>query len=460
MKLSLLLRNFSDYQIYGNKNVTVGSLSGDSRNVKRNGLFVAIKGLTVDGHDYISQAIDNGAKVLFGEMKPKKAWLEKITYVQIKDTRSVLGILASTWYDNPSEKLKVIGVTGTKGKTTTVHMIHHVLNSLGKNAGMISSITYPGLHVTTPGSVEIHKILKSMASQRKKYAVIEVSSHAIDQKRIAGVEFEVGVLTNISPEHLDYHKNLKRYKETKMSFIKSVRKRIICPKTTKLNICTGKFNNLNAEAAVLVVGILGIKRKDALGALSSFKLPKGRLEEIKNKKGFRIFVDFAHSPDSLREVLSYLKSITKGNLIAVLGCAGERDVNKRSVMGEISVKLADISVFTAEDPRSEDVNYIVEQIISGAKKVTHTKELKLHNYRVTVCGSNEKYKYYFRILERGEAISFAIQKIAKNKDTIVICGKGHEKSMAYEGVEYPWSDQEAVKVALKDGVKMIERHNL
>lgn len=460
MKLSVLLQDLIDYKLFGNDNVSVKSISDDSRRVKKGGLFVAIKGLTVDGHKFISQAIDKGVGVVVGEKQPEAVWLKKTTYVRVNDTRSALGVISSTWYGKPSEKLRLVGVTGTKGKTTTVHMIHHILKSLDIDAGLLSSITYPGLHVTTPGPIEINKILRKMVLLGKKHAVTEVSSHGIDQKRIAGIKFEVGVLTNISPEHLDYHKTFTRYKKTKMDFLKTVKKSVMCPLNTKLNIFPGKFNNLNAQAAIMAVKCLGIGRNKAVLALRSFKLPKGRLEEIKNDKGFRVIVDFAHTPDSLREVLSYLKSETKGKLIAVFGCAGERDRIKRSVMGGISVRIADVSVFTAEDPRSEDVKNIIDQMIMGARKskafgVDSEKYKDSKTKSVFYQRSNKR--IYLAIPERGEAISFAINKVAKKDDIVVICGKGHEKSMAYNGVEYPWSDQEAVRVALRGGVKVIQR---
>jgi len=457
MKLERLLKNLKDYKIYGRENIDVLSVSDDSRNVKKGGLFIAVKGLTTDGHSYIPQAIEKGVRVIVGDKKPSDKWIRHVTYVEVGNSKNALAVIAKNWFGNPSSKLKVIGVTGTKGKTTTTHMIFHILAVSGKRVGLISSITYPGLHVTTPDCLELNKKLKEMVDEGSMYAVIEVSSHGIDQGRVAGLMFEVGVLTNIAPEHLDYHKTFARYKKTKMDFVNSIGKQVICPKDTDIDIFPGKFNNLNAEAAVLAVQKLGISRQNALKHLRSFKLPRGRLEEIKNKKGFRIFVDFAHTTDSLEQVLTYLKTKTQGNLIAVFGCAGERDVTKRSLMGEVSVKIADTTVLTAEDPRSEDVNLIIEQIVEGAKKVLNSKEININNFHTIMRSSNAKYKYYFRIPERGEAISFAIQKLAKRGDTVVICGKGHEKSMCYSGVEYPWSDQEAVKVALKGGTKKIKR---
>src|SRR3989344_4665742 len=213
MKLSSLLEALPEYKLFEPKDRNITQITDDSRNVKKGCIFVAVKGLNVNAHKLIPEVLEKGAQVVVGEESPKKDWLKKTTYVKVGNSRKALGLLASQWFDNPSSKLKVVGVTGTKGKTTTVHLIYHILTSLGKRTGLISSITYPGLHVTTPGSIELQKLLKDMVDNNFKYAVIEVSSHGIDQDRIAGVKFEVGVLTNIAPEHLDYHKTFTEYKK-------------------------------------------------------------------------------------------------------------------------------------------------------------------------------------------------------------------------------------------------------
>lgn len=392
-------------------------ITADSRQVKKGYMFVAIKGLHSDGHDYIPQAIQNGATVVVGERDEKLP--SGVEYIKVNDSREALGKYASEFYNFPSRKLIIVGVTGTKGKTTTAHLIYHILSSLGKKTGLISSITSPGFHVTSPDVVSLHKLLREMVDTGCKYVVIEVSSHGIDQKRIAGVEFEVGVLTNIAPEHLDYHKTLGEYKRVKMSFINSCKYKVVAPVDTDLDILPGKFNNLNVEAAIKAVEFLGIDRKLAINSLDSFKLPEGRLEEVKNNLGVKIIIDFAHTPDSLEAVLKYLRTITSGKLIAVFGCAGERDPKKRRKMGKISGELADLSVFTAEDPRSENIFDILNEMRKDAKNF--------------VC-----------IPERGEAIVYALKE-ARKGDTVVVLGKGHEISMAYDGFEYPWSDQNIIR---------------
>lgn len=390
----------------------------DSRKVKKGDIFVAVKGLTVDGHDYIDEAIKNGAKVVYGErdIKNKK-------YVRVPDSRVKLGELCSDYYGNPSSKLKVIGVTGTKGKTTTCHIIHHILVSCGKKAGLISTISAEGFHTTAPDIISLNKYLSDMVKKKYEYVVLEVSSHGIDQGRIAGIKFDISVLTNIRPEHLDYHKTFKEYKRVKMMFVNSAQYRIFSPSKTNLNILNGEFNNLNAETAIEVVKELGISKSEALNALKTFKLPSGRLEEIENNNGYRIFVDFAHTPDSLEAALKYLKTITKGKLISVFGCAGERDPRKRSKMGKISTSIADLSIFTSEDPRTENISDILKQMKRGVSK---------------------NKRNYILMPERGEAIAYALSKANKG-DVVGVFGKGHEASMCFDKYEHPWSDQSFIK---------------
>lgn len=415
------------YNISGPRNVFIRGITQDSREVKKDYLFVAIKGQIFDGHDFIEEAIEKGAKVIVGEKRPKVKWLNSISYIKVDNSRKALGQIASNWYGKPSQRLKIIGVTGTKGKTTTCHIIHHILTSLGKKVGLISSITAPGLHVTTPDVVQLNKSLKEMVDEGYEYVVIEVSSHGIDQGRVSGVSFEIAALTNIAPEHLDYHKTFSKYQKTKLSFLKEAQVSLITQKGTKLNILPGKFNNLNAQLAVDIVTKLGIDSKDAIKALRSFKLPEGRLEKVNLGQPFDVYIDFAHTPDSLEKVLTYLRNEAKGRLIAVFGCAGERDTAKRPKMAKISTRLADFSVFTAEDPRTEKIEDILAQM---------EKEIK-----------NSQAKYA-KIPERGEAVFYALTKLAKKGDTVVICGKGHEKSMAYDGIEHPWSDSDVVKNVL------------
>ncbi len=419
--LSELKKNISKYS----------GISANSGKVKENYIFVAVKGLHSDGHKYIGEAIKNGAKIIVGE---EELEIENAGYIKVQDSREALGILASAWFGDPSQKLKIIGVTGTKGKTTTCFIIYHMLSRLGKKVGLVTSNAAKigdreidtGFHVTTPDAISLHGFLKEMVDAGMQYAIIEVSSHGIDQKRIAGISFDIGVLTNIAPEHLDYHKTFEEYKRVKKSFIDSCRYKVLGPVDTDLDILPGKFNNLNIEIALKTMEFLGIDKESALKTMESFNMPEGRFEEIKNSKGIKIVVDFAHTPESLEAVLKYLRGKTRGKLIAVFGCAGERDPFKRPKMGKIASRLADEVILTAEDPRSEKVEDIIAEIKSGME----SKDSKV------------------KVIEepdRKKAIGIALKNAGKG-DSVGIFGKGHEKSMNLDGIhEIPWSDQEIVR---------------
>lgn len=379
-------------------------------------------------------------------------------------------VLANLRYGFPSKKLILIGVTGTDGKTTTVSIIYEILRVSGKRVAKISTVgavidgveIETGFHTTTPDAFSTQKFFRQMVNSGIKYAVVEVSSHALDQFRVWGCHFAVGVLTNITSEHLDYHASMEEYRNSKAKLfsasdilvlnsqdksfpiLKSTfkkTKKIISYPSKKLDrrlqvILFKKFkepyNYLNAQAAVAATKVLGMSKVAIERALRGFCHVSGRLEEIKNRKGLNIVVDFAHTPNALMNVLEALRSKNKtGRLICVFGCAGERDPNKRVEMSKIATKLADFSIFTAEDPRKEDLDKILAVM---AKSSIET-------------GGKEGVSF-MRIPERGKAIFCAINEKAKRGDTVVICGKGHEKSMAYGSTEYPWSDQKAVRMAL------------
>lgn len=378
-------------------------------------------------------------------------------------------VLANLRYGFPSRKLTLIGVTGTDGKTTTVSMIYEILRVSGKRVAKISTVNAvidgveldTGFHTTTPDAFSTQKFLRQMVDSKIEYAVLEVSSHALDQFRVWGCHFAVGVLTNITSEHLDYHGSMEEYRNSKAKLfsvsdilvlnnqdksfpiIKGTfekTKKIISYPTKKLNdklqtILSKKFkeqyNYLNAQAAVMVTKVLGISEEVIWRALKRFCHVSGRLEEIKNRKGIKVIVDFAHTPNALRNILTALKPKKGTRLICVFGCAGERDPNKRVEMSKIATRLADFSIFTAEDPRRENLDQILAVMAENSIKA----------------GGKEGVSF-MRIPERGKAIFCAINERAKKGDVVVICGKGHEKSMAYGSIEYPWSDQKAVRMAL------------
>jgi len=394
------------------------------------------------------------------------------------------GVLANIYWRFPSKKLTVIGVTGTDGKTTTVHLIHHILKTAGKKADLISTVSAPGLHTTTPSPWILQKLLRQMVERGIKYVVLEATSHGLDQHRLWGVKFDIGVVTNITHEHLDYHKTYENYLRAKAKLFRHVKVAVLnrddksfkylnsqfvirnsqlitygiknqadfTPKSFSFKtLLPGEYNRYNCLAAIAVTSVLGIAPEKIRKAVTSFKGVIGRMEEINEGQNFRVIVDFAHTPNGLENTLKTLRGeISRGKrLITIFGCAGLRDVAKRPMMGEISARLADISVLTAEDPRTEDVNEIIQQIAQGCLR-GGAKEKDLSNWSNW---SNLKGKFFVRIPDRREAIRFAIQKLARKGDIVVICGKGHERSMCYGKTEYPWSDQKEVKKALREILK-------
>ena len=468
-----------NFESFGKLDLEINKISDNSKKVTKNDLFVAIKGQNIDSHKFIGDAIKKGAIAVMGTQEPNKEWLET-TYIKVKDSREALAILASNYYKNPSKNMTIVGVTGSDGKTTTTHMIYEILKKAGKKVGLISSIEAKignkdldtGFHVTNPEPLELHKFMAQMQDKGIDTLVLEVTSHGIDQKRVHAINFDYAVITNITHEHIDYHKSFENYRDTKLQlflkaktsilnkddesykymFSKIKNKKISYSISNKTDLNSkmleldklmqldlkhiGEYNISNALSAASVAKDMGINLETIRSALAKMSLPKGRLEKVKNNKGLNIYIDFAHTPNSLEKVLTLLNKTTKGKLITVFGCASERDEQKRPMMAEISTKLADISIFTAEDPRSEDIN----KILSDMEKGVQSKNAE-----------------YYKIPERGEAITFAINKLANKGDTVGIFGKAHETSMAYFGVEYPWSDFEAVEMALKGKTKKIIR---
>ena len=368
----------------------------------------------------------------------------------------------------PARKLILIGVTGTDGKTTTVSLIYNILKSSGKNVSMLSSVSArigdkeydTGFHVTTPSPFALQKFLKKAVSKGSEYFILEVTSHALDQQRIWGIPFKIGVLTNITSEHLDYHKSFETYVKTKEKLLKMAEYGVVnrddksyaslsnakksksekhwitygLSKDAELNpdkfvfeskVLLGDFNKQNALAATAVCKILGLEDSNIRNAIKTFKMPMGRFDYVYDKD-FSVIIDFAHTPNAFDQLLSCLRKQTKGRIIHVFGSAGERDSKKRSVMGKISSNYADIIILTAEDPRKEDVNKIIEEIESG-----------ISNNKVEVR----------KIQDRSEAIKTAVG-MAKASDLVLVTGKGHEKSMTFGKKDTPWDEYEAVKTAL------------
>lgn len=370
-------------------------------------------------------------------------------------------ILANIVYGFPTKGMKVIGITGTDGKTTTTNMIYQVLKAAGKKVSMVSTadavvggkVYDTGFHVTSPDPFTVQKFAKLAKDNKDEYLVLEVTSHALDQYRFWGIKFDVGVITNITHEHLDYHKTFENYQQIKLKLLAGVQSAVvnlnikgIGKKTITFGLEKGDFNQKelklklqipgdynieNALAALGVAFILGVDRKIAQKAVEGFKGIKGRMEEVKNNKDLKIIVDFAHTPNALENILKTFRKQTKGKIIAIFGSAGKRDVGKRELMGTIAGKLADFAIVTAEDPRGE-LEIINKDIVKGVERAG----MKL--------GKN-----LFIIEDRKEAIEFAINEIAKKGDIVGIFGKGHEASMNLDGKEeIPWSDVEVVNQVL------------
>lgn len=402
-------------------------------------------------------------------------------------------LIANSYYGFPGRKLKVIGVTGTSGKTTTSLLIYEMLKAAGLKVSVLSSIQAviggkeydTGFHVTTPDPHVLPKFLKQALSHGDTHFVLEVSSHGLDQNRVAFVPFEIGVLSSLAHEHLDYHKTMVNYAKAKFKLMhhsktavipvsvldetlnKALNYEKLSGKLVTFGLNTGDvtqkkwnlklelpgdYNLVNALAAVCVGNKLGIDNVLIKKSLESFKGLPGRFEEIANDRGLKIIIDFAHKPDALESVLSVAnRLVTKNNKVIVMyGCASERDVLKRPIMGEISGRLADITVLTDEDPRREDSMKIINEIAAGCASAGAVERHRVRGNPPAGGQISEKKHVFYKIPDRQEAIGFIINTLSKRGDIVLLCGKGHEKSMNYNGTERPWSEHSEVKKALKN----------
>lgn len=394
--------------------------------------------------------------------------------------------LACFVYGFPGKKLKIIGVTGTDGKTTTSHIIHHLLSSSGKKVSLVSSVHAEiggksidtGFHVTTPDSFFLQKLLRSSVDSGDEYLVLEVTSHGLDQNRVWGIDFEIGVLTNVTHEHLDYHKTYRAYLHTKEKLLQKSKLAILNhddesfellnrsqlqnkltygkSKSAQINPSVfsfssplpGEYNEYNCLAAIAVCRALGLPDGLIRSGLKTFKGVTGRFEFVTNSQDLKIIIDFAHTPHAIESILKAIKPMKGGRLIHIFGSAAKRDRLKRPLMGANSAKFADFIVLTEEDYRDENVDTIIDEIAHGAIE-NGAIESKIENYNPPKI----KKPIFFRIPDRQNAIDFAISKLAKKGDTIVLTGKAHEKSLARGNVEQPWSEHEAVTRALNKRTK-------
>lgn len=457
MLLQYLIENLTDKVITGDTNIDINKIEYNSQKIEQNDIFVAIKGYKEDGNDYIKEAVEKGAVCIVTEDNLDASKLPNITIVRVQNSRIALSLIASKYYDFPARKLKLIGITGTKGKTTTAYMIRDILNASGKKTGMIGTIynTYGNVCIeasrTSPESLDLQKLLKDMVDAQMEYVVMEVSSHSLVLDRVYGLHFAIGIFTNLSQEHLDFHGTMDNYLLAKSKLFEMcdfalvngddihtprLKKMIKCKTATfgldnAVNITAsdvrinnnnvefkmyvnkmletivinipGRFTVYNALAAIGTCSLLGAQMDAILLALSNIKVP-GRSEIIDVPKTFTVMVDYAHNPSSLEAILSSIKKYVKGRIICVFGCGGNRDKEKRPMMGEISGRLADFTVITTDNPRNEDPSIIMKEIEDGVKK---TKGL-------------------YKIIEnRKDAIAFAM-RIAWKNDLVLIAGKGHE----------------------------------
>ena len=481
MNLKNILQGIENIKGKGNFDIEIENIESDSRKVTKNGLFFAIKGFAVDGTDYINSAVENGAVAVVIEDEKDIKKIEKIndiTVALVPDIRKAMAISACNFYDNPSKKLRLVGVTGTKGKTTTTFMVKEILEKQGYKVGLIGTIAnYIGevclgdSSRTTPESIELQKLFARMVEEKCQVAVMEVSSQSLKLDRVYGCDFDIGVFTNFSEDHISEHEHpdmedyfkskCKLFDMCKTAFInvddlygEKLKKIIPCEFATygidnscnllakdititnsyvdfkvkltdrnervKVDI-PGRFTVYNALAAISIALKLGCSSENIKEALLEIKVP-GRSELVPNKKGLTIMIDYAHSPESLENILSAVKSYTRGKVISVFGCGGDRDTSKRATMGEISGRIADYTIITSDNPRTEKPELIVEEIESGMKK------------------TNGKYEV---VVDRIEAIKTAINMAGKT-DIIVLAGKGHEPYQEINGVKYPFDERKIV----------------
>lgn len=477
MIVTELVNRIPVVEIHGDNNREVAELVIDSRKVTANSLYIAMRGTVVDGHSFIASAIEKGATAIVCEELPK-VLDENITYILVKDSSKALGHLASNFFGNPSHKLKLIGVTGTNGKTSVSTLLFDVFRNLGYDAALLSTVeirigeeVIPATH-TTPDVITINRILAEAVEKGCEYAFMEVSSHGIAQNRIEGLHFKVAGFTNLTHDHLDYHKTFEEYLKTKKRFFDGLedtaiaitniddkngnvmlqntkaKKKTYALKTMAdyhgkllevdfngmlLNFngkefwttLTGKFNVYNL---LLVFGIaeeLGFEQDEILQAISKLKRVSGRFETFKSDGGIFFIVDYAHTPDALENILDSINDIRTKNerLITVFGCGGDRDHSKRPEMGNIATKKSTLAIITSDNPRTEDPSQIIKEIEAGVEPQNFSK--------------------YTSIPDRKEAIKMAI-KFAEPKDIVLVAGKGHENYQEINGVKHHFDDKEVI----------------
>ena len=474
----------------------VSAIVCDSRQAIPGALFVAVPGVSVDGHRFLPDAISRGA--VAAVVEKRDAVPAGLPAAVVGDARAALAHLSAAWQGYPARRLRVIGVTGTEGKTTTVELIASILEAAGLPSAMISTVKArvgqqeidTGLHTTTPDAPDMQRYLAEMVGAGAQFAVLEATSHGLAQRRVEACDFDVAVVTNITRDHLDYHGTYEAYREAKAGLFRSLTaaaRKPGAPKVAVLNAddpsyeylrtipadlrltyalsaaadvsltdpeslaasggwrftaqtprgafsvetpLPGRFNLYNILAAIAVGVSQGIPTEAIQAGIREFRGVEGRMEELDLGQSFRAVIDFAHTPNALEQALAAVRQMTQGRVIVVYGCAGLRDQGKRPVMGEISGRLADMTVITAEDPRTESLAAISAEIAQGCREA----------------GRREG-EGYCCVADRGEAIATAVD-MARPGDLVLVTGKGHERSLCFSTTEVPWSDHDALRAAL------------
>jgi UDP-N-acetylmuramoyl-L-alanyl-D-glutamate--2,6-diaminopimelate ligase len=481
--LNELLKRVKTLQTIGNKDVELNDICFDSRKVAPGCMFIATRGTKTDGHNYISGSIEKGAIAIVCQEIPSQL-INGITYIQVADSSEALGYIASAFYDEPSSKLKLVGVTGTNGKTTTVTLLYRMSQQLGYKAGLISTVKYyvgtrevDATH-TTPDAIQLNKLMNEMVAEGCAYCFMEVSSHSVIQHRITGLLFTGGVFSNLTHDHLDFHKTFDEYRRAKQLFFDGLPKEAfalvniddrngrIMAQNTKATVKSyalksmadfkckvieshfdgmslildgtevwthfiGEFNAYNLTSVYGVSILLGHKKDDVLRILSSLTSVSGRFEYIKSATGITAIVDYAHTPDALENVLKTINQIRCGSeqVITVVGAGGDRDRTKRPEMANISAELSDKVILTSDNPRSEVPEEIIAEMYAGI--------------------TAEQKKKVLTITDRKEAIRTACM-LAKKGDIILVAGKGHENYQEIKGIKHHFDDKEVIAEEFKN----------
>lgn len=478
MKLNEILSKVTPLDIRGNAEVEITGVNIDSRRIENGHLFVAIKGTQVDGHSFIQKAIDLGAAAILCEYLPETL-SEGVTYVVVDSSEAAVGPVATMYYGDPTSKLKLVGVTGTNGKTTIATLLYNMFRKFGHHCGLLSTVcnyiegeAIPADH-TTPDPIKLNRLLSEMVARGCEYAFMECSSHAIAQKRIGGLKFAGGLFTNLTRDHLDYHKTFENYRDAKKAFFDMLPKDafaitnaddkngMVMVQNTKASVKTystrtladfkariiechfegmyldidghevgvqfiGKFNVSNLLAVYGAAVMLGKKPEDILVILSTLKSVSGRLEPIRSPEGYTAIVDYAHTPDALENVLNAIHEVLdgKGNVITICGAGGNRDKGKRPLMAQEAVKQSDRVIITSDNPRFEEPQDIINDMLAGLNA--------------------QQMKKVVSIADRREAIRTACM-MAQKGDVILIAGKGHEDYQEIKGVKHHFDDREEVR---------------